>query len=121
MFSRSNSITLRGVHSINEDCFCQLLHSIIHLTTQPHMSDSSFFGAIIALKRSEKVKSRGTLNGQHFSITGRKLKPVSKKFTESGFVENMLCQKTDGHAYAFPRCHNLLKNSEFTSCISFIG
>ena len=48
-------------------------------------------------------------------------KPTLEKFIESGFVENMLCQKTDGHAHAFPQCHNLLKNSEFTSCISFIG
>lgn len=81
----------------------------------------SFFGAIIALKRSEKVNSRNIFNGQHFSITGRKLKPISEKFTESGFIENMLCQKTDGHAHAFPQGHNLLNNSEFTGCISFIG
>lgn len=82
---------------------------------------SSFFGAIIALKRSEEIKSRDIFNGQHFNITGRKLKPVSEKFAESGFVENMLCQKTDGHVHAFPQCHNLLNNNEFTSCISFIG
>lgn len=71
---------------------------------------SSFFGAIITLKRSEEVKSRDIFNGQHFSSTGRKLKPVSEKFTEPGFVENMLCQKTDGHAHTFPQCHNLLNN-----------
>lgn len=42
LFYRSNLITLRAVHSINEDCFCQLLHSIISLKTQPHLSDPLF-------------------------------------------------------------------------------